>query len=110
MAGAISIQPPPPTPRRHSSQRRVDAMGKKKSADPNAPMPNLRDQGGLAAVARMVQQQRELEASVPAQGVKIANPPAFQPGFLDRKPAKKEKKEKKDKKDKKEKKEKKEKK
>ena len=55
-------------------------------------MPNLRDQGGLAAVARMVQQQRELEASVPAQGVKIANPPAFQPGFLDRKPAKKEKK------------------
>ena len=68
-------------------------MGKKKSADPDAPMPNLRDQGGLAAVARMVQQQRELEASVPAQGVKIANPPAFQPGFLDRKPAKKEKKE-----------------
>ena len=85
-------------------------MGKKKSADPDAPMPNLRDQGGLAAVARMVQQQRELEMSVPAQGVKIANPPAFQPGFLDRKPAKKDKKEKKDKKDKKEKKDKKDKK
>ena len=41
-------------------------MGKKKSStDPDAPMPNLRDQGGLAAVARMVELQWRAEAAAP---------------------------------------------
>lgn len=77
-------------------------MGKKKSStDPDAPMPNLRDQGGLAAVARMVELQRKAEAAAPTPTVTIANPPAFTPGFLDRKPDKKDKKDRKDRKDKK---------
>ena len=78
-------------------------MGKKKSStDPDAPMPNLRDQGGLAAVARMVELQRRAEAAAPTPTVTIANPPAFTPGFLDRKQDKKDKKDKKHTKEKKE--------